>query len=1309
MELNLLKTWTLRLIKTVWALFASTVILLAVLVSLLKYALPYADNYKQDIESYLKTNFGANVSIGSIGASWQTTGPAIVLYDLKLLANEAAPLDIAIKETRVEVDFWQSLAQQRFVSGAFLLDGVRSTINSSVFFKVRPQSQGSQLFENLSHLFLSQLQSFKVIDSFIKVRHQDGRIQVYQIDALNWLNQGNRHQANGEVFVDGFSNNSISLIVDLYGQRREDIFGQVYLEANQMDVSPWLKQLVGDHITLTSSQANFKVWGDIQNGLVEQAVIDLNDSGIAWQQQQQPQSLAIKSALVYWQKSQEHWQLYTKQAELANEQTQSPFSLQIDANEKTHVAIKDVDIAVIGPILSAMTATKEVSMLAQSDFSGVLSALHMQFDETGNMSTVFDVSGLNYLPVVTDGAYLGLTDLLVSGYWQNNRGWFEVLGEKGAFETQDMFSNPIEYHEFLTQLYVTNSDFGWQVGIPKLQLVNNDVRLSVSGTYSAINSEPHLSLYSEIVGPSQGKITEYLPRYILSDATYDYLAQAIKQGRGELTQLVIDGDPRKMPYSQLSKSDQFGTFKLKSQIKEAEFKFANDWPALAKMDTDLLVDDSLMSIKVNTSEFANLTIKQDVVGHIPLDQNTVSLQLLLSPEQLELTEFHKLVENTPLKQPLGDIFEFVKLQGESSATVNIYIPFSDQPDEYGVVPRTNVQGTVITSNATLALPSINLEFTGVESVVEFNNSEFSISAQQGNLFELPVNFEVSGAPTAASYDIHAQVLGDWQHSQFKELYPNLNMVNYFAGELPVTVDTRVSITEQGFQYFVNGYSDLEFAKYHLSGAVTKELATSGQLKVSLIGDEESSELAVNLNEQLFFDSTIENGIMPQTHLSIGQDDVGLPAQGFDISVAQQTMDFAEVLPFVTDLIADISLAPESSGPSIISSPHAIYGTVQAFDILGQTWTNVSLNAKPEESAWVFSIGAAETLMKVTVPSDLAQNAIDINAEFLKIVAKADDDEQEPIQPEPKLVDSAGLIRGLPDINFVCEICDFNDKPLGKIELQASAVGPELNITKGTMRYKRNSANITGRWVGDSGPGRTYLNGTLQSRYFGDWLLEYGLNTGIKDSDARINLDVNWKSAPYDIEYASMNGSGDFRLGEGSLSEISDQGARIFSLFSLDSLYRKLKFDFSDVFEKGLFYNNIKGDLSLKNGVALSDKIVMDGVSGDMNMTGYTNLTNDALEYNVSFKPKLTSSLGVLSWLAASNPVTIIGAFALDKIIENADVVSEVRLKISGNLAEPKVEEVERFTKRIKVPGNETETEAKPSTDIQPTANPEDNK
>ena len=131
------------------------------------------------------------------------------------------------------------------------------------------------------------------------------------------------------------------------------------------------------------------------------------------------------------------------------------------------------------------------------------------------------------------------------------------------------------------------------------------------------------------------------------------------------------------------------------------------------------------------------------------------------------------------------------------------------------------------------------------------------------------------------------------------------------------------------------------------------------------------------------------------------------------------------------------------------------------------------------------------------------------------------------------------------------------------------------------------------------------------------------------------------------------------------------------------MVRKLSFDFRDIFSDGMFYSELKGDFSLKDGVAYTDNVLMKGAAGDLSVVGNTNLNNSELDYRMTYKPNLTSSLPVLAWIATLNPVTFLAGVALDEVITSS-VIAEINFEVTGNLDEPLFKQVSRKNKNISV-------------------------
>jgi uncharacterized protein YhdP len=177
--------------------------------------------------------------------------------------------------------------------------------------------------------------------------------------------------------------------------------------------------------------------------------------------------------------------------------------------------------------------------------------------------------------------------------------------------------------------------------------------------------------------------------------------------------------------------------------------------------------------------------------------------------------------------------------------------------------------------------------------------------------------------------------------------------------------------------------------------------------------------------------------------------------------------------------------------------------------------------------------------------------------------------------------------------------------------------------------------------------------------------------------------VSWQGGPHNFALTTFDGDISAKFDDGYLDEVDDKGARMLSVLSLQSLVKILSFDFRDIFGDGMFYSEMGGSFTLKDGVAYTDNIKMKGTAGDLTIVGNTNLNNGDLDYRMSYRPNLTSSLPVLAWIATLNPVTFLAGVALDEVI-TSKVISEIKFEVTGNLDDPQMKQVSRKTQNISV-------------------------
>nr|WP_283165461.1 YhdP family protein [Shewanella litorisediminis] len=421
------------------------------------------------------------------------------------------------------------------------------------------------------------------------------------------------------------------------------------------------------------------------------------------------------------------------------------------------------------------------------------------------------------------------------------------------------------------------------------------------------------------------------------------------------------------------------------------------------------------------------------------------------------------------------------------------------------------------------------------------------------------------------------------------------------------------------------------------------------------------------------------------------------AAGGRLDVTLREASFNDWLPIIIGFVdsgteAVPATTPANQGPASDSrSPldadvqaegffprlRGIYADIGELTLFGQPLANARIFARPEDGLWRISTDANEFSGDIDLFPDWHSGGIKLRAsklylspEFAEAEANALGDEQ--------------LSSNLPPI--AVDVDDFRlyDRALGHLVLQGQPESGRYNFQ--TLSLSSGAATLKGQgdWLMDVN--QTRMEFSLKADKFDALAQQLGITPGIKDSPLDISAELYWLGAPHEFDLGTLSGGVKFALGKGSLTEISDKGARIFSLFSLNSLLRKLSLDFTDVFGKGMFYNSFAGTLELDNGVVKTRDTEMDAIAGNMKVRGFTDLTTQSLNYDIRFVPQLASSVPTVVLLSTSAWTMGLGAFALTKVLEPViEVISEIRFRLSGTMTDPVLEELERKSKEIEIP------------------------
>ncbi|HEY9146871.1 MAG TPA: AsmA-like C-terminal region-containing protein, partial [Thiobacillus sp.] len=147
-------------------------------------------------------------------------------------------------------------------------------------------------------------------------------------------------------------------------------------------------------------------------------------------------------------------------------------------------------------------------------------------------------------------------------------------------------------------------------------------------------------------------------------------------------------------------------------------------------------------------------------------------------------------------------------------------------------------------------------------------------------------------------------------------------------------------------------------------------------------------------------------------------------------------------------------------------------------------------------------------------------------------------------------------------------------------------------------------------------------------------------------------------------------------------------AKLLGVLSLQSLPRRLNFDFRDIFNEGYAFDDIGATLRIARGVVYSDDFKMRGPAAKVNMSGLADLNQETVQLRVKVIPKLSEGVAVAGALLGG-PLAGVGALAAQKLLRDPieEVISQEYM-VTGAWQAPDVQRLSKAKAKPENPGSE---------------------
>lgn len=347
--------------------------------------------------------------------------------------------------------------------------------------------------------------------------------------------------------------------------------------------------------------------------------------------------------------------------------------------------------------------------------------------------------------------------------------------------------------------------------------------------------------------------------------------------------------------------------------------------------------------------------------------------------------------------------------------------------------------------------------------------------------------------------------------------------------------------------------------------------------------------------------------------------------------------------------------------------------------LGQSvLKDIDISSLTLSDRWVVTTESDRATGRVVIP----KNDDPVKADFEKVRLARDDStsgtepDSLPLDEQLKAFRSLNMGRW-PDVDVSIAKLQVNDNTLGSwsFQLRPEPYRLKVNSIQGRLDSLTLLGDLTWSIVSDRQVSR--FDGSVTGGALADLQKLFGADIPLTNKKTDIELDVDWPGRPDAFSLRKLSGSVRLRLDDGIILQKNNtaQVFRIFNLLNADTLWRRLKLDFSDLYERGVAFDAISGKAQIINGlVTLDPELQIVGPSGAFKLSGTTDLDAETLDMGLVVVLPLTQNLPLAALLmGAAAPVG--GAlFVLDKVLgDPLSKLTSASYSVTGTWSDPKVE------------------------------------
>jgi len=1205
-----------RLYRYFWTLIVSLLILAAVLFTVIRMTLPYANAYRVEVEQALTKTLGQKVTVGGMTAELIGVRPSLVLTDVtvfgpagkrelfrfdslsvgfsiskSLMEKKTIPVSLNVKGTRLDIE--------RDAGGKFRVNGLplrmQTANNGSQMPQYQPVLQwlflhGRLGLEGVSLSYIDETrgQRLHFDDMQLKLKSSDER---HQLDGIVQLPQGWGQSA-------GFS-------IDMQAEDMhtpENWKISSFIIANELNLPELTKTFPINGSIIEQGTGNLQLWTEWQGAKLLSVQSNLSVLNLAYRGAEQNSSSfsadAINARILVERVNDHVWDLDIPRLQMADHAiTRDPIHLAMRVDQSSGAIDARANLIYLQDIRRMLAASGHMKPSWQETLNGIapsgeLRDIHFNYapgKERPDYDLAFRMAEVSTQAWKKIPKFTGVSGVV----WMDPQsGAFSIDSRNMVADIQHVFRHPWGINQFNGTLQWRKLGDTWHIQSDRLDIHGVDMDVAIRLHLLLPHGRPpYLDLTGRFENGNLSQLYRYYPVNIMKPHLVDWLDHAIVSGKARSGGIIYHGSLKKHEFPYLRHQ---GKFEVAFQGEDVQLDYLKDWPALQHMNGDILFNGPGMRIDARSGSIHGMQVTGFSAHIKDFHRPWLLLKGKIGGGTREAVGF---IADSPLKENFRGVIDRLQATGRSVLDLSMTIPLNKK------LGSMRYQGRLQFTDSRFFSPLGHgrLEANEVNGLLSFNERGYRARDIKASVFQRPARINVST-----------------RHDGGERIVEML-----MQGRAPSTVlndELKVGL----FRY-LNGETDVTAVLQMISG------------------DRHESRLLVNTQMQ---------GMAIELPAPLGKPVEQPQAMHalWDFNTSQLNLNLGE------DFQAALWLQDEGAGTGLRRGDlHFGEGDAQVpgEDVLRLTGRLEQLPL----SKWL------RTLSSDGQNQDLANNVpVQVRLDYLQVVP-----EENPPKSAARHEDRGDRELGKIDVDIQQMV--YKQIDLGRFTLLANGFNNGYKIDVLAVDGPTMSFSSKGYWNRGRDE-QTALTISFHARSTENLLSTFGFNTPIRGGRLSMDGSLQWPGSPDQFELANVEGSASFHITDGRLDNIDPGAGRILGLFSFQALPRRLALDFRDLFGKGYRFDSIKGDFQLRDGNAYTRNMVITSPSARINMSGRTGLVAHDYDQDVIIIPGDGTNLFVAGALAGGLQAGVV-VWLVEKLFD-VEKYSRFIYKITGTWEHPVV-------------------------------------